>query len=448
MTFVCLYFHVHQPFRLKKFSFFSKGPSHLRELPAYFDENLNKHYFEKAAKQCYLPTNAILLKLLERHPEFKVNFSISGTFLEQAKRFSPAVYESFQQLASTRRVEVLGETYYHSLSSLYASPQEFFRQVRHHERAVKDAFGLSPRVFRNTEVIYNNRIAQLAEARGYKAILTEGIERVLNGNSANHVYHPPEPSRIKLLLRNYRLSDDIGYRFASRHWAEWPLTSEKYASWLAASPGETLNIFMDYETFGEHHWRDTGIFSFLEHLPPRILDYPHLKFASCSDVASLPARNTLDIPYEISWADLERDTSAWLGNSLQQACFKELESLAPAVSGIPDAAIQDTYGRLQTSDHLYYLCTKSWADGDVHKYFSPYKDATPFDNFISFMNVLQDFKRFLEAQKQKQKHVQRTAELHSRRVKRTLEGPLHSLRLKKRLRETRKQPFPPVAINT
>ncbi|MBU1197882.1 glycoside hydrolase family 57 protein [Candidatus Micrarchaeota archaeon] len=395
MTSVCLYFHVHQPRRTRPFTFFSIGPQSEQDLGQYFDDTLNRHYFEKATRQCYLPANAILLNLLESHPEFKISFSITGTFLDQCRRFSPDVFESFQQLVSTGRVDVLGETHYHSLASLYASPEEFFRQVRLHEYALKDAFGKTPRVFRNTEVIYNNRISFLAESRGYRAILAEGIERVLGNRSPNYVYSPPQPARIKLFLRNYRLSDDIGYRFASRSWNEWPLTAEKYASWLSQSVGDTLNLFMDYETFGEHHWKDSGILSFLQHLPPAILQHPHMQFATCSDVARLPSKGEIDCHDAISWADLERDTSAWLGNPLQQACFHELESLAPHVSRLHNPAVENAYGLLQTSDHLYYLCTKSWADGDVHKYFSPYKDATPFDNFISYMNTIQHFKRFV-----------------------------------------------------
>lgn len=424
MTLVCLYFHAHQPFRLKNFSFFSKGASSPAELQeTYFDDGMNKHYFEKAARQCYLPTNRILLNLLDWHKDFKVSFSLSGTFLEQARRFAPDVFESFRQLAATGRVELLAETYYHSLSSLYASPDEFFRQVKLHEELLKDSFGVTPKTFRNTEVIYSNKIARLAEARGYQAILAEGIERLLGWQSPNHVYSPPEPARIKVLLRNYRLSDDIGYRFGSRHWNEWPLTAEKYASWLAASPGETLNIFMDYETFGEHHWKDTGILAFLEHLPEKIHAHPHLKFASCADVARLPVRNRVDAPQEISWADLERDTSAWLGNPLQQACFQEMESIAPRLAQATDAKLQDAFGRLQTSDHLYYLCTKSWADGDVHKYFSPYKDKTPYDNFITYMNVLQDFKRFALSHKEKSlKKTHLQAQAHARMVKQQVEA--------------------------
>ncbi len=393
MASICMYFHIHQPIRLNKYSLFHSPGQDLQAL--YFNDHMNHHYFEKAKHKCYDPTNRLLLRLIEENfGRFSFSYSVTGTFIEQARKFKAGrdVVESLQQLSSTNRVEFIDETYYHSLASLYANLDDFEEQVQMHNGLIRDTFGQSPRVFRNTEVIYSNRIASAVESLGYRGILTEGIDWVLGWRSPNHVYRNLN-GKLKVLLRNYKLSDDIGYRFSARWWPEWPLTADKYASWLSAADGETINIFMDYETFGEHHWHDSGILEFLRHLPSEALRHPNLSFKTCSETLdAYEPVGEIDVPYNLSWADMERDVSAWLGNSIQHACFRQLEALSPKVKRIGDPSLLHTYRLLQTSDHLYYLCTKSWADGDVHKHFSPYKENTPYDNFINYMNILQDFR--------------------------------------------------------
>ncbi|MFH0971479.1 MAG: glycoside hydrolase family 57 protein [Candidatus Micrarchaeota archaeon] len=397
MASICMYFHVHQPIRLNKYSLFHSTDADLQKL--YFNDNMNQHYFEKAKQKCYDPTNRLLLRLVEEnYGQFKFSYSVTGTFIEQARKFKSGreVLETLQQLASTNKVEFLDETYYHSLASLYSDMDEFGEQVELHKGLIRDTFGITPKVFRNTEVIYSNRIACEVERMGYSAILTEGIDWVLGWRSPNHVYKNLN-GNLKVLMRNYKLSDDIGYRFSAKWWTEWPLTADKYASWLSAVGGETINIFMDYETFGEHHWQDTGILEFLRHLPSEALKYDNLSFKTCSEtIDSYAAVGEVDVPCNLSWADLERDVSAWLGNSIQQACFRQLEGISKRVKLTGDKGLMHIYRLLQTSDHLYYLCTKSWADGDVHKHFSPYKENTPYDNFINYMNILQDFSKQVE----------------------------------------------------
>ncbi|MFH1750894.1 MAG: glycoside hydrolase family 57 protein [Candidatus Micrarchaeota archaeon] len=396
MASICLYFHIHQPMRLNKFSLFHQGGS-LQDL--YFNAPMDRHYFEKAKSKCYGPTNSLLLRLAEEnYGRFKFSFSVTGTFLEQAQK-SPAgrdVVESLQQLASTNCVEFIDETYYHSLASLYPDMDEFRLQVLQHRGLISDLFNQTPKVFRNTEVIYSNRIASEVEEMGYKGILTEGIEWVLGWRSANFVYRN-SGGNLGVLLRNYKLSDDIGYRFSARWWPQWPLTADKYARWLSSTEGQTINLFMDYETFGEHHWQDTGILQFLRHLPEEALKHGNLSFKTCSEtLESYDKVGEIDVPFDLSWADMERDVSAWLGNRIQHACFSQLQVLGEKAKIANDPHLSHICRLLQTSDHLYYLCTKSWSDGDVHKHFSPYKENSPYDNFINYMNILQDFGRILD----------------------------------------------------
>ncbi len=392
MSSICFYFQVHQPWRVKKYRIFDIGKDH-----DYFNDssesNLNnKKILEKVMNKCYLPTNALLLELLKKHPEFRISFSLSGVFLEQVEQFAPKVFESFQKLVDTGRTEVLSETYYHSLSFLY-SRDEFKSQVQMHKKLVKKLFGVTPQIFRNTELIYNNEIAQVVEQMGYKGILAEGVDRILEWRSPNFLYKPKGTQKIKLLLKNYRLSDDIAFRFSSRDWNEYPLTAPKFAQWVHAvnGNGEVVNLFMDYETFGEHQWEDTGIFNFMRALPAEILKHPDNNFVTPSEaVKKYKAYGELDVPHYISWADTERDLSAWLSNAMQHDAMRIVYDMEHDVLATKDRAIINDWRKLQTSDHFYYMCTKWFADGDVHKYFNPYE--SPYDAFISCMNVLQDLK--------------------------------------------------------
>ncbi len=382
---VCFYFQVHQPERLKRYSVFDIG-KHVR----YFDEEKNGAIARKVAGKCYLPMNALLLKLIDRHKgRFKVAFSISGTALDQFERYAPEVLESFKALARTGCVEFLGETYYHSLSFLYHR-KEFDEQVRHHAVRIKELFDQEPKVFRNTELIFSNELANHLQGK-YAAVLCEGADHILGWRSPNFLYTAVTAPRIKLLLKNYKLSDDIAFRFSNKGWNEHPLTVEKYVRWLngANGNGNTVNLFMDYETFGEHQWVDTGIFDFMERLPDEILAHPDNDFKTPSELAAAyhPV-GVLDIHNPISWADLERDLSAWLGNKMQHAAIRELYLLREAVMASGDERLIGDWRRLTTSDHFYYMCTKWFSDGDVHKYFNPYD--TPYEGYIAFMNVLND----------------------------------------------------------
>lgn len=393
---VCFYFQVHQPLRIKKYRIFDIGIEN-----NYFNDESetslnNKKVFEKVAEKCYLPSNKLLLELLEKYPDFKISFSLSGVFLDQAEKFKPEVIESFKKLVNTGRVEILSETYYHSLSFIYSIP-EFRRQVQLHKKKIKKLFGLEPAVFRNTELIFNNDLAYEIENLGYKGIITEGADHILGWRSPNFVYSPKDLKKIKLLLKNYKLSDDIAFRFSSRDWAEYPLTAPKFANWISNinGNGEIVNLFMDYETIGEHQWEDTGIFEFIRHLPGEILKNSDNSFVTPTEaVDSLNSVAELDIPHFISWADTERDLSAWLSNPMQDDAMKKVYDMEKLILDVNDEKITEDWRRLTTSDHFYYMCTKWFADGDVHKYFNPYN--TPYEAFISYMNVLVDLKRRAE----------------------------------------------------
>ncbi|MCX8175021.1 MAG: glycoside hydrolase family 57 protein [Candidatus Micrarchaeota archaeon] len=387
---ICIYFQVHQPMRLAPYSIFGESA---RGGDGYFDDELNSQIMRKVASKCYIPANSLMLSLLEKHPEFRVSYSLTGVFLEQCRQFAPEVLESFAALARTGRAEFLSETYYHSLAYLFADKDEFIAQVELHQKAIAEFAQTSP-VFRNTEAMFSNDIAYLVERLGYSGILAEGLEHILGWRSPNYLYGVRGCERIKALLRHYKLSDDIGYRFSAKWWSEYPLTADKYARWLSQLQGDCVNIFMDYETFGEHHWEDTGIFKFLEALPAEVEKYPHLRFSTPSElVLKFPARDEIDVPQVISWADMERDTSAWLGNDMQKDAFSLLESLGPAVKETKDAQLIRTWRMLGNSDHFYYMCTKSLSDQDVHNYFSPYD--SPFDAYINYMNILRDFQEKL-----------------------------------------------------
>ena len=390
MLSVCFYFQVHQPYRIRRYQFFDIGNS-----DHYFDDEKNRAVLQKVARKCYLPTNNVLLGLLQKNPEFKISFSFSGVVLDQFEHDCPEVLQSFQDLVATGQVELLSETYYHSLACMFCV-DEFVEQIRLHGQKIKKLFGVTPTVLRNTELIYHNDIAQIAKDLGYHGVLLEGADKLLDWRSPNYVYQAPQ-SGMKLLLKNYRLSDDIAFRFSDRGWKEFPLTAPKYASWLnnVHGNGTNVNLFMDYETFGEHQWHDTGIFDFLEHLPGELAKHPDTKFRFPSEIiAQCDSVGELDVPYYVSWADIERDVSAWLGNDMQRSAMDKLYALKDDVNKAGCAELKKTWRKLQTSDLFYYMCVKWFNDGDVHKYFSPYD--SPYDAFIYFMNVYSDFKQRLQ----------------------------------------------------
>ena len=396
---VCLYFQVHQPNRLRQYRFFDIGKnSH------YYDDFTNRTILRRIAQKCYLPMNELLLQQIEEQKgAFKVAFSITGTALEQFDRYCPEVLDSFKKLAATGCVEFLSETYYHSLSSL-ASESEFKHQVAKHKEAIEKYFGVTPTTFRNTELIYSDSIANMGGDLVFKTILTEGAKHVLGWQSPNYLYKATTKKNQKLLLRNSGLSDDIAFRFSNKGWENWPLTTDKFVSWLKSGDGEIVNLFMDYETFGEHQAASTGIFDFMKYLPAAVLADGEFEFVTPARAARKHKPVApLCIPDAISWADEERDTSAWLGNELQNEAFNKLYSLSEKLAILNDAELWSDFGHLQESDHFYYMCTKYFSDGAVHKYFNPYD--TPFEAFINYMNVLSDFMlrvdQALEAQEQR-----------------------------------------------
>ncbi len=407
MPAVCFYFQVHQPYRLKDLRIRHMDCEH----PAYFDEEKNRQIFRKVAEKCYLPTNKLMLDLLNRHKDFHIAYSLSGVFLDQCKEYGPDVLASFQELAKTGKVEFLAETYYHSLSAV-ASIGEFAEQVGMHVRAMEELFGQTPRTFRNTELIFNNEIAQIARLMGFSGIIAEGTDHLLRGRSPNNPFRIPQfrvsrgqeraigtkrplaerAKDITVLLKNYRLSDDIAFRFSDRNWSGHPLSAETYADWVQHNDGHTVNLFMDYETFGEHQWADTGIFDFLEALP-RILGARGIPFftpAQAIDTWKNKHRDLYDVHSTISWADTERDLSAWTGNRIQQSALHAAFALEHAIKASEDAELLNVWRKLLTSDHLYYMSTKYWNDGDVHKYFSPYE--SPYEAYRRFSHALCDLR--------------------------------------------------------
>jgi alpha-amylase len=387
MISVVFYFQVHQPYRLRKnYSFFDIGQDH-----NYEDDSANREILNKVAEKCYFPTNNMMLDLIKKYDgRFKISYSISGVALDQFEKYNPAIIESFQKLAATGHVEFINETYFHSLAFLY-SKQEFKEQVIMHRNKIQQLFGQTPTTFRNTELIYHNEVAAFVEKMGFKTILAEGANQIMGWRSPNYMYQPLGSHKINLLLKNYKLSDDIAFRFSNRGWEEWPLTTDKFARWVhsTAGNGELINLFMDYETFGEHQWGDTGIFDFMYALPEAIFRHPDFHFLTPSDTAKhYTPLAKMDVPYYISWADLERDLTAWLGNPLQDSAIEMAYKVEDAVKKSGDLDMIQTWRKLLTSDHFYYMCTKWFSDGDVHKYFNPYD--TPYDAYISYTNVLND----------------------------------------------------------
>jgi alpha-amylase len=389
---IVLYLHAHQPYRMRHYTIFDSAVNH-----EYFSGNEyespanNEQILRKVAAKSYIPTNQKLLELLNRHPDFKLSLSITGTLLEQLQAWMPEVLESFKELVRTGRVEIVGETYYHSLAFFY-SRSEFSAQVEAHKRKVQELFDYTPTTFRNTELAYNNDLAYWADRAGYKAILAEGWDPVLSWRSPNFVYRPSYTDNIKLLLKNYKLSDDIAFRFWDKGWSEWPLTTEKFAHWIDnAGDATNIDLFMDYETFGEHQWDSTGIFDFLGNLPHEWLKSEDHTFMTVAEAAEhIEARDYIDVPQTVTWADTERDLSAWIGNPMQQQALRAIYDLEDKIMQSDDITLIDNWRHMQTSDHFYYMCTKWFNDGDIHAYFSPYD--TPYEAFMNFMNIYHDLK--------------------------------------------------------
>ena len=394
MPSVCFYFQVHQPFRLKHYSFFNIGNDH-----SYEDDALNKEILDKVSDKCYLPANKLMLSLIKKHKgKFRIAFSLSGVAIEQFEKFRPDVLQSFIELSKTGCVEFLSETYYHSLAFLY-SKGEFIRQVEKHKKKIQEHFKQTPTVFRNTELIYNNDLADFVEKMGYKGILSEGLDWILNGRSPHFVYSPPNNRNMRILLKNFKLSDDIAFRFSNQNWPHYPLTATKFAKWIHhyQSASDCINLFMDYETLGEHQWQETGIFEFMEHLPAEILKNKSFNFKTPSEVIdTYNVKGIYDVHHNISWADTERDLSAWLSNPMQSETLSKVYAMEDEVIMANDKKLLEKWSRMQISDHFYYMCTKYWSDGEVHKYFSPY--ASPYDSYIYYINALSDLELLIHKQ--------------------------------------------------
>ncbi len=391
MVSVCFYFQVHQPYRLRNYSIFDIGKNN-----NYYNEEKNKSVLQKVVNKCYLPTNKLMLSLLKEHPEFRISYSFSGVFLEQLEQQYPEVVNTFRELVDTGRVEILNETYHHSLAFIY-SKEEFKEQIDLHKKKINELFNYKPSVFRNTELIYNNELANFIENLGFKGILAEGADHVLGWRSPNFLYRPKTTKDIKLLLKNYRLSDDIAFRFSNKSWEEWPLNAPKFAKWVNAANGNgnCVNLFMDYETFGEHQWADTGIFNFMKALPGEILKHHDNNFMTPSElIKAYEPVAELDIHNIISWADIERDLSAWIGNKIQQTSIQKIYALEKSIKEKNNKKLIEDWRKLQNSDNFYYMCTKWFNDGDVHKYFNPYE--SPYDAFIAFMNIINDIELRLQ----------------------------------------------------
>lgn len=387
MKTICLYFQVHQPFRFKRYRFFEIGNNHY-----YYDDYSNESLLRKIATKSYLPANKLLLDIFKEYGcRFKVAFSISGSALDQFELYAPDVLESFKKLADTGCVEFLSETYSHSLVSL-KDREEFENQVKAHDEKIFKLFGKKPTVFRNTELIYNNEIGDWVADMGYKAVITEGAKHILGWKSPNYVYCSASSPRLKLLLKNYRLSDDIAFRFSDRGWNEFPLTADKFVSWIKTidKKEDTLNLFMNYDTFGNIQPKETGIFEFLKAFPKLVLATNNITFSTPSEIIDrFQPVAQLSVPHSISWADEERDISAWLGNELQKEAHDKLYDLKEKINQISDNKIITDWKYLQNSDHFYYMCTKFFIHGSLHSYFNPF--SSPYDAFINYMNILSDF---------------------------------------------------------
>lgn len=389
---IVLYLHVHQPWRVRNYDIFDVASKH-----NYFSESAspdqdNELIFHKIADKSYKPMNHLLEKLLNDHPDFKVSLSITGTFIEQAEQFDPGILDSFRRLVDTGRVEILSETYHHSLAFFY-DRNEFEAQVERHRQKIREVFGVETRVFRNTELAYNNELAKWADDHGFNGIIAEGWDDVLGWRSPNYVYRPVNTGNIKLLMKNYRLSDDIAFRFSDRGWADWPLTADKYHRWAstALEDAPLLNLFMDYETFGEHQWAEDGIFEFFEQFVRHWVSRPDQKFYTISEaIEANEPQGEISVTQTVTWADSERDLSAWLGNNLQHEAMKYIYDMTERVLRTGDGQLIDDWRKLQTADHVYYMSTKHADDGSVHSYFSPY--SSPYEAFLNYMNAIRDIR--------------------------------------------------------
>ena len=389
---IVLYLHVHQPWRVRNYDIFDVASKH-----NYFSESAspdqdNELIFHKIANKSYKPMNHLLEKLLNDHPDFKVSLSITGTFIEQAEQFDPGILDSFRRLVDTGRVEILSETYHHSLAFFY-DRNEFEAQVERHRQKIREVFGVETRVFRNTELAYNNELAKWADDHGFNGIIAEGWDDVLGWRSPNYVYRPVNTGNIKLLMKNYRLSDDIAFRFSDRGWADWPLTADKYHRWVstALEDAPLLNLFMDYETFGEHQWAEDGIFEFFEQFVRHWVSRPDQKFYTISEaIEANEPQGEISVTQTVTWADSERDLSAWLGNNLQHEAMKYIYDMTERVLRTGDGQLIDDWRKLQTADHVYYMSTKHADDGSVHSYFSPY--SSPYEAFLNYMNAIRDIR--------------------------------------------------------
>jgi len=385
---ICLYFQVHQPYRLRRYNYFDVGREH-----RYFDDERNREVLLEVAERCYLPATAMLERLLARHPRFAASFSLSGTLLEQLQAWSPPALDAFRRLAATGRVEFLAETSHHSLAWL-ASREEFTAQVALHRERLRQAIGAETAVFRNTELIYSDALAACVEELGFRGVLADGVEPLLASRSPAHVYRAATPNGLPLLVRHYRLSDDVAFRFSDRSWPEWPLTPAKYDRWISGVKGDVVSLFMDFETFGEHQRPETGIFEFFESWVERRLARRGAAFLTPSAaIDRLPAREALSAPRLLSWADEARDISAWQGNDLQRDALGKLFALERRVRASGSEALAEDFRRLSTSDHFYYMATKAAGDDRVHAYFSPFE--SPYDAYITYMHVVSDLERRL-----------------------------------------------------
>jgi len=447
MPSVVFCFEVHQPRRLKWFWPDSARDENIENMEKfYYDDEENRKIFERVSKKCYWRTNKILIDLIDKFKgekkKFKISFSITGTWIEQCEKYDKDLIETFRQMAKSGCVEFLDETYYHSLAGLFGNKEEFREEVKMHKKLMEEVLNFTPEIFRNTELLFNNEIAKEVEDLGYKGIFAEGIERILNGRSPNFVYKSKGDLKHKgiyVLLRNYRLSDDIAFRFSWREWDKFPLTADKYAEWLSKTDGEVINLFMDYETFGEHQWKETGIFEFLKFLPYEILKHENLEFLTPSEAIEKykdTSKNDkiIDVPWHetISWADTERDHSAWLGNHNQLLCFSEIQRVAYLMNKISDENIKEKFKKiwryLLTSDHFHYLSTKNIADQAIHNYFS--NRTNPYDAAVNLMAIIYDLKEKILIElinEEKMKNEKREEEI--RKMEQELEEKIKKIKM-------------------